>query len=332
VAEVIFTFLFRRNTESIQPVEIAKEILRAMQRNKQISITNVYVPNVYKVTLNPEDYKTITNFGKVFLSELSRHIYEEGTKQGYTFLTVPSIELIADNSLIISKMKLDVGFDDNAVANWFPDETEACYTDLSVEHTSVLSRERSVMSREREERAGEASVEGRKLRGDHEIDPYLEFVEGFHIGKVYHLDLSQIVIGRQKTCDLAELCREKMGIEAAPDFQGLIGFIDRIYPRHLSAQAEKPADSASDPTLFAPESAEDAMASRTNGGKPLTRRDVITMLDTVCRFLEETEPANPAPLLIRRARDLIGKDFLAILQTLAPDGLAQVKNVAGITS
>lgn len=56
------------------------------------------------------------------------------------------------------------------------------------------------------------------------------------------------------------------------------------------------------------------------------------MLDAVCAYLEEAEPANPAPLLIRRARQMIGKDFVSILKEIAPDGLHQVEMIAGISA
>lgn len=73
-----------------------------------------------------------------------------------------------------------------------------------------------------------------------------------------------------------------------------------------------------------------AVASRVDGPSRLaTREDAIAMLDAVCAFLERTEPTNPAPLLIRRARALMGKDFIAIMQDLAPDSLAQIHQIFG---
>lgn len=65
------------------------------------------------------------------------------------------------------------------------------------------------------------------------------------------------------------------------------------------------------------------------GGALATREDAIRLLESVCAFIERTEPTNPAPLLIRRARALMDKDFIAIMQDLAPDGLAQLRLIAG---
>lgn len=62
-----------------------------------------------------------------------------------------------------------------------------------------------------------------------------------------------------------------------------------------------------------------------------SRADAIRELERVCEWLERHEPANPAPILIRRAQRLMNKSFLEIIRDLAPDGLAQVENLAGPT-
>jgi type VI secretion system protein ImpA len=49
----------------------------------------------------------------------------------------------------------------------------------------------------------------------------------------------------------------------------------------------------------------------------------------VIRFLEQTEPGNPAPLLIDRAKKLIGVSFLEIMANLAPGALDTIETVTG---
>ena len=62
----------------------------------------------------------------------------------------------------------------------------------------------------------------------------------------------------------------------------------------------------------------------------VSRADAIRALETICEFIERTEPASPAPLLIRRAQRLMKKNFVEIIQDLAPDSMSQIRNVAGI--
>ncbi len=60
-----------------------------------------------------------------------------------------------------------------------------------------------------------------------------------------------------------------------------------------------------------------------------SRADVIAILDRVCAYYALHEPSSPVPLLLARARSLVDKSFIDVIRDLAPDGLAQVMNVAG---
>lgn len=62
-----------------------------------------------------------------------------------------------------------------------------------------------------------------------------------------------------------------------------------------------------------------------------TDRDVLTALDKITEYYSRTQPSNPVPILLGRARRLVGADFLTIVKDLAPSGLDNVKLVGGIT-
>jgi len=98
--------------------------------------------------------------------------------------------------------------------------------------------------------------------------------------------------------------------------------IRRLSPEG-SPDAAEPGDEATS-TSAAPRAA-------TGGGAGAigSRADAVRELERVCEWLERHEPANPAPILIRRAQRLMNKSFLEIIRDLAPDGLAQVENLAG---
>jgi type VI secretion system protein ImpA len=64
-------------------------------------------------------------------------------------------------------------------------------------------------------------------------------------------------------------------------------------------------------------------------GEISTRQDALHMLDKVISFLERTEPGNPAPLLIQRAKRLVGVSFMDIMNDLAPDALGSIQNITG---
>ncbi len=64
-------------------------------------------------------------------------------------------------------------------------------------------------------------------------------------------------------------------------------------------------------------------------GEIQNRQDALATLDRVIRYLEQAEPGNPAPLLIGRAKQLIGVSFLEIMANLAPNALDTIENVTG---
>jgi type VI secretion system protein ImpA len=76
--------------------------------------------------------------------------------------------------------------------------------------------------------------------------------------------------------------------------------------------------------------------ARTAGGAPLTgevssREDVLRALDRVCEYYRRQEPSSPVPVLLERAKRLVGMDFLAIIKDLAPTGLHEVETIRGPT-
>ena len=65
-------------------------------------------------------------------------------------------------------------------------------------------------------------------------------------------------------------------------------------------------------------------------GTVRSREEAIRAIDMICEYLERTEPANPAPLFLRRARQLINHNFLQLMKVLAPEALAGVAGLVGI--
>lgn len=64
-------------------------------------------------------------------------------------------------------------------------------------------------------------------------------------------------------------------------------------------------------------------------GEIRNRQDAIQTLNKVIHYLQQAEPGNPAPLLIERAKKLIGVSFLEIMADLAPNALDTIEVVTG---
>jgi type VI secretion system protein ImpA len=95
------------------------------------------------------------------------------------------------------------------------------------------------------------------------------------------------------------------------------------------AHSEMPGDGAGGGAGGAAARPGEAGGSR-NGSEIRSREDAIRELDRVCAYLERHEPANPAPLLIRRSQRLLRMNFLDILRDLAPEGMSSIEKIAGV--
>ncbi len=65
-------------------------------------------------------------------------------------------------------------------------------------------------------------------------------------------------------------------------------------------------------------------------GSVNSRRDVERCLDMIIDFYERTEPSSPIPHLARRMRKMVPMNFLQLMEEIAPSGMKEFKNVAGV--
>lgn len=128
---------------------------------------------------------------------------------------------------------------------------------------------------------------------------------------------------------LQNLLVERSGRSDAVDFSRLrsIGQVLQQAVQAATGAAEAPADGAD--AAPSPEGRTGPGAAPAMRGEIATRQDALLMLDRVIDYLKRAEPGNPAPLLIERAKKLIGVSFLDIIANLAPDAMNTIEHVTG---
>ncbi|WON77452.1 ImpA family type VI secretion system protein [Serratia sp. UGAL515B_01] len=60
-----------------------------------------------------------------------------------------------------------------------------------------------------------------------------------------------------------------------------------------------------------------------------SRQEVILMLDRILEYYQHHEPSHPAPIFIRRTKQMIGMDFISIVEDLLPDSLGALQQFTG---
>ena len=71
-------------------------------------------------------------------------------------------------------------------------------------------------------------------------------------------------------------------------------------------------------------------ASGGGGGAINTPNDVRNAIDRIVAYYERAEPSSPVPILLKRAKKLVGADFMTIITDMAPAGLENVTYIGGI--
>src|SRR6266576_2706106 len=73
--EGVFGRAFRTN---VQPVELARKLVKEMEDHRVISVSRLYVPNEYTVYLSPQDREQFASYEESLLGELQDDLAAEG--------------------------------------------------------------------------------------------------------------------------------------------------------------------------------------------------------------------------------------------------------------
>ncbi len=94
--EGVFGRAFRAN---VQPVELARKLVKEMDDHRSVSVSRVYVPNEYTVYLSPADREQFSDYEEQLREELQDYLAEHARRERYVLLTPPRVKLDTDTDL-----------------------------------------------------------------------------------------------------------------------------------------------------------------------------------------------------------------------------------------
>jgi hypothetical protein len=94
--EGVFGRAFRTN---VQPVELARKLVKEMDDHRNVSVSRVYVPNEYTVYLSPGDREQFSSYEQQLRDELGDYLAEHARRESYALLSPPRVELETDGDL-----------------------------------------------------------------------------------------------------------------------------------------------------------------------------------------------------------------------------------------
>src|SRR4051794_842547 len=94
--EGVFGRAFRAN---VQPVELARKLVKEMDEHRNVSVSRVYVPNRYTVYLSAADREQFSGYENQLKTELSEYLSEHARRESYVLLNGATVEFETDEDL-----------------------------------------------------------------------------------------------------------------------------------------------------------------------------------------------------------------------------------------
>jgi FHA domain-containing protein len=179
--EGLFGRAFRTN---VQPVELARKLVKEMEDHRTVSVSRVYVPNEYRVYLSPVDREQFADYETSLRSELQDYLAEHARREGFVMLTPPKVLMETDGDLTMGEF----GIATRMVQGERPKGDDGAAPAQQVEPgATMIYRPRDPLPPD-----GPAP----------EVALAQEIVTLTVNGKRRELDTRRVVIGRSKDCDI----------------------------------------------------------------------------------------------------------------------------------
>ena len=98
--EGVFGRAFRTN---VQPVELARKLVKEMEDHRVISVSRLYVPNEYTIYLSPADREQFDSYEESLLVELQDYLAENARREKYVLLSPPKVLMETDEDLDVGE-------------------------------------------------------------------------------------------------------------------------------------------------------------------------------------------------------------------------------------
>src|SRR5581483_2890021 len=84
---------------NVQPVELARKLVKEMDDHRTVSVSRVYVPNEYTIYLSTHDRQQFQAYEDSLKLELQEYLAEHARREGYVMLSPPTVLITTDDDL-----------------------------------------------------------------------------------------------------------------------------------------------------------------------------------------------------------------------------------------
>ncbi|HEX4036106.1 MAG TPA: DUF3662 and FHA domain-containing protein [Solirubrobacteraceae bacterium] len=107
IADLVEGAFGRAFRSEITPVELARRLVREMDRHRQSSLSSTVVPNEYTVWLSPADRRHFSSIEPSLIEELATHLLEHARSERLALPSRPLIQLRTDRRLSLGECGIE---------------------------------------------------------------------------------------------------------------------------------------------------------------------------------------------------------------------------------
>lgn len=186
--EGVFGRAFRTN---VQPIELARKLVKEMDDHRSVSVSRVYVPNEYTVYLSPQDRRQFGGYEGSLVGELQEYLAEHARRERYELLSPPKVLVATDDDLAVGEF----GIATRVVATDGQQAEASAPPSMPVEppaHTMVYRASADVPE--------PAVPPVPELEPEQE--PELERASVSFAGREHPITSGRVILGRSRECEL----------------------------------------------------------------------------------------------------------------------------------
>src|SRR5256885_3028353 len=124
----------------LQPVQIAKRVIRTMEAHQTISVAKTFVPNSYVVSLSAADYAEFEQYKRSLERDLAEAVLGAARDRSFTLLAYPTVEIEEDDDVSPGDLRVACALVD-ASGEEVPTDEPGRLGGVEAGHTMVLDRD-----------------------------------------------------------------------------------------------------------------------------------------------------------------------------------------------
>jgi hypothetical protein len=172
--EGVFGRAFRTH---VQPVELARKLIKEMDDHKSVSVSKIYVPNEYEIYLSEADREQFADYEASLVDELRDYLVEHARREGYVLLSQPKVAFNTDADLELGEFGIATKMAQKPATNESAPEAGA-----------------TMIYKPRQQPTEAVSAE--------ELGVGREIVTLELQGETYPIEKRRVVLGRSRECDV----------------------------------------------------------------------------------------------------------------------------------